>query len=330
MPPDDAAVELPPVTLRLGPGSGLGEGALSLAVLAGAMCIAFSGILVIFAAVSPSTAATYRAAFAIPPLVLLAWWEQRRQGPRTRRQRMLAFTAGIFFAADLTFFHHAIVYIGAGLATVMGNLQVLFVGVIAWLLLGERPTNRLLAAVPVALVGVVLISGIVGSGAYGQDPGIGVILGLATAACYAGYLLVLRRGQDGRHVAGPIMDATIATAIFAAIGGIIVGDFQPIPGWPAAGWLALLAISAQVAGGLLIAVALPRLPAVTTSLLLLSQPVASVLLAMLIVSETPSVAQLAGVALVVIGVALGTVPFGRMAASARRSATMEPHADDLP
>jgi drug/metabolite transporter (DMT)-like permease len=294
------------------------------------MCIAFSGILVIFAAVSPSTAATYRAAFAIPPLVLLAWWEERRQGPRTRRQRMLAFGAGIFFAADLTFFHHAIVYLGAGLATVMGNLQVIFVGFIAWLLLGERPSNRLLAAVPVALIGVVLISGVVGSGAYGQDPVIGVLLGLATAACYAGYLLVLRRGQDGRHVAGPIMDATIATAIFAALGGIIVGDFQLIPGWPAAGWLALLAVSAQVAGGLLIAIALPRLPAVTTSLLLLSQPVASVLLAMLIVSEAPSAIQLAGVALVVLGVALGTVPLRRLAAGAGGSATMEAHADDLP
>jgi drug/metabolite transporter (DMT)-like permease len=290
--------------------------------VAGALCLAFSGILVVLAAVSPSTAATYRAAFAIPPLVALAWWEQRRQGPRTRRQRLLAFSAGIFFAADLTFFHHAIVFVGAGLATVIANLQVLVVGVVAWLLLGERPSNRLLAAVPIALLGVVLISGVVGSGAYGSDPALGVILGLAAAACYAGYLLVLRRGQDGRHVAGPIMDATIATAIFAALGGIIVGDFQPIPGWPAAGWLALLAISAQVTGGLLIAVALPRLPAVTTSLLLLSQPVASVLLAMLIVAEAPSAEQLAGVALVVIGVALGTVPLGRMAGGRRRSATM--------
>jgi drug/metabolite transporter (DMT)-like permease len=290
--------------------------------VAAALCLAFSGILVVLSAASPSTAATYRALFAIPPLVLLAWWEERRQGPRTRRQRMLAFAAGIFFAADLTFFHHAIVAVGAGLATVIANLQVLVVGVVAWLLLGERPSNRLVAAVPIALLGVVLISGVVGAGAYGHDPGLGVLLGLAAAACYAGYLLVLRRGQDGRHVAGPILDATIATAIFAALGGIIVGDLQPIPGWPAAGWLALLAVSAQVTGGLLIAVALPRLPAVTTSLLLLMQPVASVLLAMLIVSEAPSVEQLAGVALVVFGVALGTVPFGRMAGAGRRSATM--------
>src|SRR3989304_1771169 len=100
--------------------------------------------------VPPPAAATYRAAFAVPPLLLLAWLEDRRQGGRTRRQRALAFVAGIFFAADLTFFHHAIVYLGAGLATVTGNLQVIFVGFIGWLLLGERPANRPRTAGPVA------------------------------------------------------------------------------------------------------------------------------------------------------------------------------------
>src|SRR3972149_6664856 len=94
----------------------------------------------------------------------------RRRGGRPRRQRALAFVAGIFFAADLTFFHHAIVYLGAGLATVMGNLQVIFVGFIGWLLLGERPANRLVTAVPVALTGVVLISGVIGRGAHGSGP----------------------------------------------------------------------------------------------------------------------------------------------------------------
>src|SRR3972149_5274726 len=160
----------------------------------------------------------------------------RRRGGRPRRQRALAFVAGIFFAADLTFFHHAIVYLGAGLATVMGNLQVIFVGFIGWLLLGERPANRLVTAVPVALTGGVLLSGVIGRGACGSDPGLGVILGLLTAASYAGYLLVLRRGQDGRHVAGPILDATVATAIFSALGGLVVGDLGPLPRWASGGW----------------------------------------------------------------------------------------------
>jgi drug/metabolite transporter (DMT)-like permease len=280
-------------------------------VLAGAVCIAFSGILVRLAEVSPSTAATFRAAYALPFLAAVAIAERRRTGPRPWSQRFWAYLAGVSFAVDLTLFHHGIELMGAGLATVMGNVQVIFVGAIAWLVLGERPSRALLAGVPIALAGVVLISGVVGTGAYGLDPQLGVVIGLGTAASYAGYLLLIRKGRDRTRVAGPILDASLACAIAAAAGGLLVGDLDLAPSWPAHGWLFLLAVSAQFAGGLLIAVALPRLQAVVTSLLLLTQPVEAVLLAMVLLAEAPSAFQLAGVALVLLGVAVGTVPARR-------------------
>lgn len=220
-----------------------------LAVVGGALCLSTSGILVRLAGVSPSTAATYRAVYALPFLAIVAWAEDRELGPRSWRIRRWAFLAGLFFAADLTFFHHAIELMGAGLATVFGNLQVIFVGAIAWLVLGERLTGRLLAGVPIALLGVILIAGVVGGGAYGNDPGLGAVVGLLTAASYAGYLLVLRRGQESLRVAGPIFDATLSCAIASAVGGILVGDLQPIPTWPSAFWLFLLAVSAQFGEG---------------------------------------------------------------------------------
>ena len=109
-------------------------------------------------------------------LGVLAWWEDRRLGPRSRRDRALAAVAGVFFAADLICWHHAIEDVGAGLATVLGNLQVAFVGLVAWLVLGERPAARLLATLPLVLVGVVLISGVLEQSAYGADPTQGVDL----------------------------------------------------------------------------------------------------------------------------------------------------------
>jgi drug/metabolite transporter (DMT)-like permease len=39
------------------------------------------------------------------------------------------------------------------------------VGFVAWLVLGERPSRSVLVALPVVIVGVVLISGVVGAGA---------------------------------------------------------------------------------------------------------------------------------------------------------------------
>jgi drug/metabolite transporter (DMT)-like permease len=274
----------------------------------GALVIAFSGILVRLAEVSPSTAAFFRCAYALPVLALLAWLEDRRYGRRPLRERVPLWVAGLMFAADLTFWHHSIEAVGAGLATVLGNIQVLFVGLLAWLALGERPDNRALASIPVVFAGVVLISGVVGEGAYGDDPLMGVVFGLLTAITYALFILILRQGNvDMRRPAGPLFDATLSGAIFSALGGIVVGDIEWAPGLESQAWLVLLALSSQVLGWLLISVSLPRLPAVLTSILLMLQPVSTVFLAALLLSEAPSSVQLAGVAIVIAGVAVATV-----------------------
>src|SRR4051794_41903679 len=97
--------------------------------VAGALTIAFSAILVRKADVTPATAAVFRCAYAVPPLAILAWMERRREGRRTRRELTLSIWAGLFFAADLICWHYAINDVGAGLATVLGNLQVVLV---AW------------------------------------------------------------------------------------------------------------------------------------------------------------------------------------------------------
>jgi drug/metabolite transporter (DMT)-like permease len=279
-----------------------------LAGVLGALVIAFSGILVRLAEVSPSTAAFFRCAYALPVLVLLAWLEERRFGRRPLRERVPLWVAGLMFAADLTFWHHSIEAVGAGLATVLGNIQVVFVGLLAWAALGERPDNRALASTPVVVAGVILISGVVGTGAYGDDPLMGVIFGLLTAITYALFILILREGNvDVRRPAGPLFDATLSAAVFSALGGIVVGDIEWAPGLESQAWLVLLALSSQVLGWLLISVSLPRLPAVLTSILLMLQPVSTVFLAALLLSEAPSSVQLAGVAIVIAGVAVATV-----------------------
>ena len=279
-----------------------------LAGVLGALVIAFSAILVRLAEVSPSTAAFYRCAYAVPPLALLAWLERRRFGDRSMRERALAWAAGALFAADLTFWHHSIEAVGAGLATVLGNTQVVLVGVIAWVMLGERPESRSLAAVPVVFAGVILISGVVGGGAYGDDPVLGVVFGVLTAISYAFFIVVLRQGNtDLRRPAGPLFDATLSAAVFSALGGVIVGDIDWVPGLEAQAWLVLLALSSQVLGWLLISVALPRLPALLTSIVLILQPVSTVFLGAVLLAEAPSAVQLVGVAVVIAGVAVATV-----------------------
>jgi drug/metabolite transporter (DMT)-like permease len=277
------------------------------------MCIAFSGIFYRFADVEPSTASVFRCLYGLPFLALVAWLEQRRYGSLSRRTVALAVVAGALFAGDLTSWHHAIEYVGAGLATVLGNLQVLVVGLLAWLFLGERPARPVLLALPIVLAGVVLISGVVDSGAYGSNPPLGVGLGMLTALFYGGYLLVIRRsGRDARRPAGPVAIATFSTALVAGTAGVPLGELNLAPAWPEHGWLFAYGVTSQFLGYLLISVSLPRLPAVVTSIILLAQPVATVVLARLILDEQPSAAQLLGVVLVVGGIGVATVPVSRI------------------
>jgi drug/metabolite transporter (DMT)-like permease len=285
----------------------------AMAVL-GALAIAFSAIFVRLAEVSPSTAAVFRCAYAVPILFFLARAEDRRHGRRPARDRRLAALAGVFFAIDLVCWHHAIDDVGAGLATVLGNLQVAFVPLIAWMVLGEKPGARILATLPLMLSGIVLISGVLESGAYGDQPVQGVMYGLATGLAYTGFILLLRAGSGDRgRVAGPLFDATLVGALGAVAIGLVAGDADLVPSWPAHAWLATLALTSQVIGWLLIAASLPRLPAALTSILLTVQPVGSVVLGVIIFSERPSGLQLLGVAAILTGLVLAT----------RRRATVE-------
>ena len=244
----------------------------------------------------------------MPPLAALAFWERRRYGPRGSRLRILAWIAGLFFAADLILWHHSIALVGAGLATVLGNVQVVLVPLAAWLLLRERPSGPVIAAVPIVLLGVVLISGVVGEGAYGDDPALGALFGILTAVAYAGFLLVLRAGApDARRSSGTLFHATLASAIAIVPAGLLLGELHLRTSLESTAWLLTLALTSQVLGWLLITAALPQAPAAVSSVVLTLQPVMSVVFAMLLLDEQPSSVQLLGIGVVVAGIVLATV-----------------------
>ena len=256
--------------------------------------------------VSPETSAFFRCAWAVPVLALLAADERRRLGPAERRPGATVL-AGVIFAANLALYHHTIDLVGAGLATVLGNLQIVVVGFFAWLVLKERPEARVVVAVPIVLGGVVLISGVLEAGAYGADPGRGAVFGIFTSLAYAAFILLMRSANAGpRRPAGPLVEATLVAAVCLLVYGLITGTVDVTPGWEATGWLVLLALSSQVAGWLLISISLPALPAALGSLLLLVQPVGAVLLGVVLLGEAPSAVQLGGVLVVLAGVLVAT------------------------
>jgi drug/metabolite transporter (DMT)-like permease len=289
-----------------------------LLAIVGAGIISCSAILVTLAGTGGATTTFFRCALALPALGALAARERRRLGPRQRRARLAAAGSGLLLGTDLVLWNHAIAEVGAGVATVLGNLQVLFVAAAAWALLGERPRRAYLAALPVVLAGVVLVSGLADHGPAGARalPGIGY--GVASSITYAGFLLIFRQSSAGpapgtAFISGPLFDATAGSAAAAVVLGLVFGGLSFAPPWPALGWLALLSVSSQTIGWLLITSSLRRLPAAVASLLLLLQPAGSLVLAAVILGEQPTLLQVAGAVLVCGGIvaANGVVPWLR-------------------
>ena len=93
---------------------------------------------------------------------------------------------------------------------------------------------------------------------------------------------------------------------------LAIGDLDLAPPLASLGWLAVLGVTSQSIGYLCISLALPRLPAVVTSIILLVQPVLTVGLSVVLLNERPSALQLLGVALVIGGIAVATVPLARL------------------
>lgn len=271
--------------------------------LLGAACISSSSIMVRLAHTGAGTAGFYRCALALPVLLPLAVLEQHRHGRRPLARRLMAALAGASLGVDLVLWTHAIYEVGAGIATVLGNLQVLFVTLFAWIVLRERPRVRFLLALPVVLAGVVLTAGLVGDTTKGSHPLPGVAYGVGTSIAYAVFLIVLRRQTRGiPHVAGPLMDATIGAGFSSLVLGLLAGELVFSPGWPSLGWLILLALISQSLGWLLITASLPRIPAALASILLLLQPAATLVLARVILDERPTLVQVGGALLLCRGV----------------------------
>ena len=202
--------------------------------------------------------------------------------------------------------HYAIEEVGAGLATVLGNMQVVIVGVLAWALFRERLSRNSLLAIPVAMLGIVLISGVFENGAYGDNPALGAFYGVLTGLAYSGFLLALRRSSDPRRVAGPLFEATLASMIFVVPIGLVLGNLDFTPPLEATFWLIVLALTSQVVGWLLISISLARLPTALTSVLLTLQPLLAVLFAAWLVDERPSPLQLVGAAAILAGLIIAS------------------------
>lgn len=277
-------------------------------MIAGAALISTTSIFVRWAHVAPTTSAFYRMLFG--GIMLLALLLVRREWRRISVSDLVwLIIPALAFAADLIIWHRSILYIGPGLATLVGNFQVFIMAVVGVVFYREHLSPRFILGLAVALVGLWLLVG-VDWNSFTPQFRVGVYLGLLTGVAYAAFLLSLRRVQLRRvHLDASqvlCLNSLLCAAVLAIVVGI-EGSGYAIP--DSQTWAALLGLGlfGQVLGWVLIARAMPLLPASLVGLLLLLQPMLSFVLDVIVFARPTSGLDWIGLALSLFGIFIGSV-----------------------
>jgi len=280
-------------------------------ILGGAL-ISLSAVFVRLADVGPSVSGFYRNLFGAAALFGMVA-VRRETLWRGWMPLVVAFVAAVFFAGDIFFWHRSIHYVGPGLATIMANGQVFVLAAVGVLVFHEKVTWSFWVAIPMAVLGLVLLVG-VDWVRLDDTYRTGVVFGLLTALTYAGYLLTLRRAQRARVRLGSVASLAIVTTFTASILLPVVyaeGETLRVPN--ARTWLILVTygVVCQGAAWAIISRALRSVDASRAGLLLLLQPTLTFVWDIVLFRRPTSALEAFGAVLALAAIYLGN--------SARRS-----------
>jgi drug/metabolite transporter (DMT)-like permease len=279
-----------------------------LQMIAGAALISTTSIFVKLAHVGPTVSGFYRMGLGGGMLLigLLAFGQWRR----VRAADVLwLIVPGVAFAIDLMLWHRSILYIGPGLATLLGNFQVFLMALAGYVFYRERLGWMFMAGVTLALFGLYLLVGLDWSHVGGEYR-LGVIFGVVTGVAYAVFMLTTRHAQRNAHVqlapAQLLCVSSLISAGVLALSMAIEGDSFVLP--DAQAWMSLagLALFGQVFGWVLLTRAMPQLPASLIGLLLLLQPALSFVFDVILFARPTSGFDWLGVALSLAGIFIGS------------------------
>lgn len=266
-------------------------------LLCGAVAIGFAPIGLRLSAFEPQATGFWRFLFALPMIAAVVY----ATGGRLGRPSRMALIAGTFFGLDITFWHASLVMTSVANATFLVNLGNAAVGLVAWVALKERPTRTWLVALAIALLGAFLLSR---GAANANTPGAleGDVLALIAAVMVGLYLFFAKLARRTETAMQVLFWSTAATLCVLAVSSLVQGEqlIPPEPSWFI--WPLALAVIAHVLGQGLIVAGVGRTPAALAGLLLLIQPIAGGLAAWPLFGEALTAVQLAGCALVLIGV----------------------------
>ncbi|MGO8800622.1 MAG: DMT family transporter [Roseiarcus sp.] len=262
------------------------------ALVAGALAMGLSPIFVRLADVGPFTSAFWRVALALP--VLYAWMRLSERGAARPRRRFPRATilAGLAFTGDLFFWHLSIVTTSIANATFFATTAPIWVVLFGWIILGARASPTVLAGLALCIAG----GGALVAQSLRLETGgaIGDLYGVATGVFFGLYFLAMQAAREEGSAARVTFEASaITAALLLVVALCLERRLLPHSAQGAAALFALAWISHAGGQGLL-AVALGRLPAVFSSLVIFLEAIAAACFAWALLGEPVTLVQAGG------------------------------------
>jgi drug/metabolite transporter (DMT)-like permease len=285
-----------------------GQVAAFAALCAGAVAMGISPVFVRFAAadVGPFASAFWRVALALP--VLYAWMRVEEAGAPRRGGPWLtpaATLAGLAFAGDLFFWHLSILATTVANATFFATTAPIFVVLLSWLLWRRRASRETLTGLGLCVAGGVAL---IGQSLQVQPERVaGDLYGIATAVFFGLYFLAVERararGEGAARVTFALTVVTAGVLLVVALVAHVVAGHGIVPRSPEAiGALVAMALISHAGGQGLLAVALGRLPATFSSLVIFLEAIAGAAFGWVILGEALTLVQMLGGALILVGI----------------------------
>lgn len=238
-------------------------------------------------------------------IVLPAWRAVRAQRPG-RAALTMAALSGLCLAGHFASWISSFAYTTIAASTTVVTTNPIWVALLGWACLGEKPGRATMAGIAIAVTGGVLIAlGDARGTPSAPNPLLGDALALVGAWTFSGYLLLGREAQRRGLGTWSFVAVSYAAAAIALLPGPWLAGASAMQ-WPAPVYLCavLLAVGPQVLGHGTLHWAVRWISPALVALAILLEPVLASLLGYFVFGEAPGGMVFVGAAVLLCGVAV--------------------------
>lgn len=232
----------------------------------------------------------------------------KQQMPSSIHAIRFALISGVFLGFDLALWHESIYAVGPGISTLLNSLQIFFLAAIGFIWFNERQSKLQLLSLLIAVVGVALIAS--PEFAHNNNATWGFVSGIVSGSMLALSMTFIRKTHEASKT--PILPLMTLISVGGCVAMLIPmmlfdqGEMIPTS-LEDIGWLLVYGLVMQCLAWGLIAHSIPRLSLALTGLLLLSEPVAALVIDYFWLHKPINTIQWLGAGLTMLAIYLGSL-----------------------